>query len=270
MTSAAAWAAAGVCAGVILIIVFLWTGNNLIKTTRYTVPYGAEKEVKIVHVSDLHGKSFGAQNKRLIFAVKRENPDFIAVTGDVIHRYNQKNIKVALETISTLSRVAPVLYVSGNHEMRNKGYRFFRKNLKEAGAEVLDNRTVEICGVTVTGLNGAHNKNGTLKKIAPESPEKILLAHMPQFINNYSACGYSLVLCGHAHGGQFKIPFSKRGIYAPGQGFFPKYTEGIHTLGNTKMIISRGLGNSEFPLRLFNRPEIVTITLKVKNNTENC
>lgn len=259
------WLVCGIFAGIVLLFAILLPGNNLIQTTRYFVEFGGiDKEIKIVQVSDLHGKSFGAHNQRLIFAVKRENPDFIAVTGDIIHRYTPKNKKVALETVSTLCRIAPVLYISGNHEMRNKGYRFFRKDLKEAGAEVLDNRVTEICGVTVAGLNGAHNKNGTLKKITPDLPDKILLAHMPQFIDNYADCGYTLVLSGHAHGGQWRIPFTKRGIYSPGQGLFPKYTEGLHTVKNTKMIISRGLGNSEFPLRLFNRPELVIVTLTPK------
>lgn len=256
------WLVCGIFAGIFLISAILLLGNNLIKTTRYKLAFGGiDKEIKIVQVSDLHGKSFGSRNERLIFAVKRENPDFIAITGDIIHKYSAKNKKVALETVSSLARIAPILYVSGNHEMRNKGYRFFRKDLKEAGAAVLDNEAATICGITVVGLNGAHNKNGTLKKITPQMPYKILLAHMPQFIDNYADCGYTLVLSGHAHGGQWRIPFLKRGIYSPGQGLFPKYTEGLHTVKNTKMIISRGLGNSEFPLRIFNRPELVTVVL---------
>lgn len=260
----------GVCAGAAAAAFLLWLGNNLIQTSRFQMEFGgADRQIKIVQISDLHGKSFGARNKRLISAVIKENPDFIAVTGDIIHKYTPKNIKTALETVSALRCVAPVLYVSGNHEMRNKGYRFFRRDLKEAGAEVLDNRTVAICGVTVTGLNGAHNKNGTLKKIAPATPYKILLAHMPQFIKNYSECGYSLVLSGHAHGGQWRLPFIKRGLYSPGQGLFPRYSAGLYTEGGAKMIVSRGLGNSEFPLRLFNRPELVSVTLKPPNPVKN-
>ena len=98
-----------------------------------------------------------------------------------------------------------------------------------------------------------------LYKIADDRQNKILLAHMPQYIDNYAAAGYGLVLSGHAHGGQWQIPFLNRGIYAPGQGLFPKYTSGLHKKGDTVMIISRGLGNSEFPIRLFNRPELVLV-----------
>ena len=252
-------------AGLLLIILFLWLSNNLIKTTRYTVPFGSvEKSVKIVQISDLHGKQFGAHSSKLIAKVVALSPDVIAITGDIIHRYTEKNKRVALEAVSSLSQIAPVLYISGNHEMRNKGYRFFRKALMEAGATVLDNSEIQVCGVSFVGLNGAHNKNGTLSKISAQAHKKVLLAHMPHYYKNYQSAGYALVLSGHAHGGQWRIPFTKQGIYAPGQGRFPKYTSGMHKFGKTKMIISRGLGNSEFPLRLFNRPELVLINLVPK------
>lgn len=252
----------GSAVGILLIVLFLWLSNNLIKTTLYQVPIGGiEKSVKVVHISDLHGKEFGSHSSKLISKVRSLAPDVIAITGDIIHRYTEKNKRVALEAVSALSQIAPVLYVSGNHEMRNKGYRFFRKSLMEAGATVLDNREIKVCGVTFVGLNGAHNKNDTLSKISGDAQNKVLLAHLPHCYKNYAKAGYGLVLCGHAHGGQWRIPFTKQGIYAPGQGIFPKYTQGLHTFGNTKMIISRGLGNSEFPLRLFNRPEIVVINL---------
>ena len=254
--------ALGSAAGLLLIALFLWLSNNLIKTTRYKIPLGGiQRIVRVVQISDLHGKQFGAHNAKLISKVRALSPDVIAITGDIIHRYTEKNKRVALQTVCSLSQIAPVLYISGNHEMRNKGYRFFRKNVMEAGATVLDNAETEVLGVTFVGLNGAHNKNDTLSKISSDARNKVLLAHMPHCINNYAQCGYALVLSGHAHGGQWRIPFTRQGIYAPGQGMFPKYTSGLHTLGNTKMIISRGLGNSEFPLRLFNRPEIVAIDL---------
>ena len=252
----------GAVSFIALVALFLWISNNLIKSTRYRAPIsGIEKLVNVVQISDLHGKQFGAHNAKLVSKVKLLVPDVIVITGDIIHRYTEKNKRVALETISALSQLAPVLYISGNHEMRNKGYRFFRKSVMEAGAIVLDNTETEICGVTFVGLNGAHNKNDTLFKISSNTQNKVLLAHMPHCFQNYAKAGYALVLSGHAHGGQWRIPFTNHGIYAPGQGMFPKYTSGMHKLGNTKMIISRGLGNSEFPLRLFNRPEIVVINL---------
>ncbi len=252
----------GIVAGLLLVMLFVRLNNSRLQTTRYSVSLPVQKGVRIVQLSDLHGKSFGHKNKRLVSAVAKSRPDFIVITGDIIHMYRKRDISVALEVVSTLSNIAPVLYVSGNHEMRNISYRFFRKHLKEAGAVVLDNCAHNICGLTVVGLNCASLKNGTVEKITPSSENKILLAHMPQYFEKYAAAGYDLVFCGHAHGGQWRIPFTGRGIYAPGQGLFPKLTSGEHVLGKTHMIISRGLGNSECPLRLFNRPEVVVVDIE--------
>ncbi len=257
------WLSLGILGGVTLILLFIWCNNSWLKVTRYSFDAGLAKGVKIVHLSDLHGKQFGRKNTRLIAKIVKETPDFIVITGDIIHKYREKDKRVALELVSSLGGVAPVLYVSGNHEMRNKGYRFFRRDLKEAGAVVLDNCPLDICGLTVVGLNCTALKNEVIYKITPKTEGvKILLAHMPQHIERYASAGYDFVFCGHAHGGQWRIPFTRQGIYAPGQGMFPKLTSGVHERGKTKMIISRGLGNSECPIRLFNRPEIVITEIK--------
>ena len=253
--------ALGVLAFLLLFALFVWFSNNCIKTTRIKRQIEGAPKLKIVHLSDLHGKRFGKNSVKLIKKVADESPDFIAVTGDIIHLYTPKNIAVAAEVVSALKEIAPVIFVAGNHEMRNKGYRNLRKILIEAGAEVLDDRVEEVCSVTVAGLNGASLRNDKIQKITPEKSPKILLAHEPQFFEKYAEYGYDLVLCGHAHGGQWRIPFTGIGLFAPGQGAFPKYTSGVHEKGKTAMIISRGLGNSEFPLRLFNRPEIVVINI---------
>ncbi len=255
------WILCGVLGGALLIRLFVWFNNSCLKLTRRKIKIDGAPKLKIVHLSDLHGKRFGRRNSRLIKKVMKEKPDFIAVTGDIIHLYTSGNKEVALEAVSSLKEVAPLLYIAGNHEMRNKGYRLFRKEVAEAGGIVLDDCAVEICGITVVGLNGASLRNDKIEKITPSVSPKILLAHEPQFFIKYAAAGYDLILCGHAHGGQWRIPFTKIGLFAPGQGKFPKYTAGVHENGKSKMIISRGLGNSEFPLRLFNRPEIITIEI---------
>lgn len=251
----------GVLAFPALLRLLVWFNNDCIVTTRYKISLGAASGKRIVHLSDLHGKAFGKHNVTLVKKIAAAKPDFIAVTGDIIHRYTQKNKAVATELVSALKEIAPVVFVSGNHEMRNKGYRFFRKDLKEAGAIVLDDDSAQVCGICVTGLNAASLKNDKIFKIQPER-KQLLLAHEPQLLEKYAAAGFPLVLCGHAHGGQWRIPFTRRGLYAPQQGKFPKYTQGVHVCGNTRMVVSRGLGNSEFPLRLFNRPEIVVIDLQ--------
>lgn len=252
----------GLVGGLLLICLFVWLNNSWLITTRYSVKMALDKSVRIVQLSDLHGKRFGDKNKRLVSKVEELRPDFIVITGDIIHLYRKRDMAVALELVSTIANIAPVLYISGNHEMRNKGYRFFRRHLMDAGAVVLDDSTYDICGLTVTGLNCASLKNKTIDKLKPVGANSVLLAHMPQYFEKYAEKGYGLVMCGHAHGGQWRIPFTGKGIYAPGQGLFPKYTSGEHVLGKTRMIISRGLGNSECPLRLFNRPEIVVVDIE--------
>lgn len=255
------WILLGAIALAALLWLFIWFNNSCITTTRYKVKIEGASGKRVVHLSDLHGKNFGRRNARLMSKVAALKPDIIAITGDIIHLYTARNKTVALNTVSALKEIAPVIFISGNHEMRNKGYRFFRKDLMEAGAIVLDDETAEVVGITVTGLNCASLKNGTIYKIAPEN-KQLLLAHEPQYFESFVKAGFLLTLCGHAHGGQWRIPFTGKGLYAPKQGKFPKYTQGLHEKDGCKMIISRGLGNSEFPLRLFNRPEIVVIDLQ--------
>lgn len=256
-----------ICTGCALFIaltaLFCWLSNNLIHISRYREVSSKIREegLRIVHLSDLHAKRFGKGNDKLVKKVKSLCPDFIAVTGDIIHKYRPRDFEVAEEAVSALSQIAPVYYVSGNHEMRNKRYRELKVILTAAGARVLDDECDTAFGVKICGVNCAGIKSGKYFPLASGDGVKILLAHFPQYITRYSAAGYDFVLCGHAHGGQWRIPFTKRGFYSPGQGLFPEYTSGVHVCGNTREIISRGLGNSECPLRLFNRPEIVVIDI---------
>lgn len=252
-------------AGAGFIVWFCWFSNSALKLTKYEIrsEKAPAEGVKIVHLSDLHAKEFGKDNKRLLAAVASQQPDFIAVTGDIIHLYRQRDEAVAAALVTELCKIAPVYFVSGNHEMRNKNYRRLSKALEKAGATVLENQSVISFGITVVGLGCAHLKNGKIFEITPQTENfKLLLAHEPQFVARYSRAGYDGVLCGHAHGGQWRIPFTGQGVFAPGQGLFPQLTSGKHICGSTQMIISRGLGNSECPLRLFNRPEVVVVEIK--------
>ena len=250
----------GAVASAALLWLFVWFNNSCLKTVRYetgTVVGGR----KIVHLSDLHGKKFGRDNKRLVSKIRKLNPDVIAITGDIIHKYRRRDLSVALQTVSALKDIAPVLFVAGNHEMRGEGYDAFKEELVNAGANVLDDGTQEFAGIKFTGINDLSLRKGRLTETVPENPG-ILLAHEPHFIKDYSKAGFGLVLSGHAHGGQWRIPFTRIGLYAPGQGVFPEYASGKFIFNETEMIVSGGLGNSKFPLRLFNRPEIVLIETK--------
>ncbi|MDE7439185.1 MAG: metallophosphoesterase, partial [Clostridia bacterium] len=183
---------AGVVAFLALCALFVWFNNSCIKKKRVKRTIEGAPKLKIVHLSDLHGKRFGHKNIKLIKNVADEKPDFIAFTGDIIHLYTPKNIAVACETVSALKEIAPVLFIAGNHEMRNKGYRNLRKILIDAGATVLDDKCAEVCGITVAGLNGASLRNDKIEKITPEISPKILLAHEPQFFEKYMGAGYDL------------------------------------------------------------------------------
>lgn len=254
----------GAVAAAVLLVLFAWYSNNALKLTKYRVksPEIPRKSIKIVHLSDLHAKLFGKKGERLFRLVRAQSPDVICFTGDIIHNYKGGGTEVAAYTISQLVKIAPVYFVAGNHEMRNKNYRSLKKAIADAGAIVLDNQCVEAFGIKIIGVNAAHLKNATVFRLADGVKGfKLLLAHEPQYLSRYSMAGYDLVLSGHAHGGQWRIPFTSIGVYSPGQGLFPKYAEGMHSAGDTRMIVSRGLGNSEFPLRIFNRPEVVVIEL---------
>ncbi len=246
-----------------LACLFVWFSNSCIKRAEYRVEtQKSEGERTIVHLSDLHAKRFGKGNKRLVARIEKERPDFIVVTGDIIHKYRERDIAVAEEIIKKLKNIAPVYYVSGNHEMRSTRYRELKKLLVSAGANVLDDETVLAFGMAISGVNCASIKKGKFFELADgEEGFKLLLTHLPQYIDRYALAGYDLCLCGHAHGGQWRIPFTKIGIFSPGQGLFPKYSGESHSCGNMTQIISRGLGNSECPLRLFNRPELVVVKI---------
>ena len=255
--------------------VFCWFQNNCITVSEYiyeTDKISAENDgFSIVHISDLHNKLFGADQHRLIEKVSECMPDIILVTGDIVDR-SRTDIEKAVSFVEEAVKLAPVYYVTGNHEedLAEEEFNQLTAAIEEAGAVWLDD---EITGVLIgsgkdkLALAGISNSSLTgpvtqeLVKEADGGSLTILLAHQPQLLNYYAIQGYDMVFSGHAHGGQWRLPFIG-GVIAPGQGFFPEYTEGEHVEGNTTMYISRGLGNSICPLRLFNRPEVVWVKLK--------
>lgn len=269
----------GVIAVIIIMAIFFYWQNNGITVTKITfenskIPNGFDG-FKIIHLSDLHNKEFGEAQKKLIKKVNDSNPDLIVFTGDLID--HTKEEKGDESFINAIKDVAPVYYVSGNHEAWSGKYDGLVAKLKENGITVLDNDKVKIEKngeyINVLGIKDlAFFSNDTkvfedeLKKLVDKEESndfKILLWHRPELMDLYVKNSLDLVFSGHAHGGQFRIPFIG-GVLAPNRSLFPKYTSGMHTINNTSMIISRGLGNSIIPVRVFNRPEIIDITLKAK------
>ena len=230
----------------------------------------------IVHLSDYHNTLFGENNKALVDKVKENKPDLIAVTGDLIDS-RTTDLKVALLLMKEMRKIAPVYYVSGNHESRVTEYEALENSLREIGIEVLNNRMTipnkevgPICLYGVQDPSFARRKSGESERTImekqldslPQYDHKyaILLSHRPELLDLYAEFSFDLVLSGHAHGGQVRLPLFG-GILAPNQGFFPMLTSGMHKMKNTSMIISRGIGNSAFPLRVNNPPELIVIKL---------
>ena len=266
--------------GVILILIaalIAWAAidSRNIDVTRFTVSGAPEafSGFKIAQISDLHNAEFGTDNQKLIDILKSEAPDAIVITGDLIDA-RRTNTEIAESFARRCMEIADCYYVPGNHEARLGGtYDAFESALIADGVNVLRNGSVRIRkgmdAIRIVGVDdpafakasdAITNLDATLEALSSDD-FTILLAHRPELIDEYSKWGIDLVLSGHAHGGQIRLP-GIGGLYAPGQGFFPRYTSGNYTMGDTEMIVSRGIGNSAFPLRVNDRPEVVIVTLK--------
>lgn len=225
-------------------------------------------DYRIVQISDLHNTTFGKNNKRLLEKISALNPDIIVITGDIIDS-NHTNIDVAITFAKNALKICPVYYVNGNHEvwLSSDKKTELEERLGESGVTILTNDVVTItkgdASFNLIGLREENLTDQTLQTLLKghEDATNVLLAHEPQLISTYAKSNVDLVLSGHAHGGQFRLPLVG-GLIAPDQGFFPDYTSGIYKSGSTEMIVSRGLGNSVVPFRLFNPPEIVCIEFK--------
>ena len=277
-------ALASLCVLIVLLLTLaIWTiwGNTALMVNTITV---SDSHIpseftgfRIAQVSDLHNAEFGEENAHLLNFLSESQPDIIAITGDLVDAQHT-DIGTALSFAEKADRIAPVYYVTGNHEASLPQYNELKTGLETAGVTVLEDKTIQLehSGGFVT-LIGLSDPNFTIKSdifnevpavistklndlIKDETGYTVLLSHRPELFNTYVSCGVDLVLSGHAHGGQFRFPLIG-GLVAPNQGLFPKYDAGLYTGGGTNMVVSRGLGNSIIPLRFNNRPEIVLVEL---------
>ena len=263
---------------------YIYYQNNAIALSHYDIsdPDIPESfdDFHIVQVSDLHNKDFKGQ---LLEKIKNVEPDLIVVTGDVIDR-NRTDIPVAIEALKEMRKLSPVYIVSGNHEIASGDYETLKEELEKIDVVNLDNEglTIDRDGeqigligledpllLTLDEINewgsGQAVMEDNLKTLLKEvdTDYTVLLSHRAELIDVYSAGEADLVFTGHAHGGQIRIPFIG-GLFSPTQGLFPEYTNGVYEELETKMIVSRGLGNSIFPARINNRPDLVVVTLHSK------
>ena len=252
-------------------------GNTAIEINEYTVKSerlpSAFSGFRIAQVSDLHNATFGENNEKLLKKLESAQPNAIVLTGDLIDS-RRTDIEVAIEFASACTKLASTYYVSGNHESRG-GYTELKDGLLASGVTVLENQEafiekdgerIRLIGVVdpdfrknVYQTDAAYMQE-TLSAFSWGAEYTVLLSHRPELFDCYVEVGADLVFSGHAHGGQFRIPFVG-GLFAPDQGFLPKYDAGLYQQAQTSMFVSRGIGNSIFPFRVNNRPEIIAVTL---------
>lgn len=262
----------------VFIIILVAYHNTQLKLTKKTLvtkrlPKSFDG-LKIAVISDLHKKSFGKDNYRLIDTVKEASPDIIIFPGDLISRF-ETTVKAQTKLISALSKIAPVYYTYGNHEV--DADREIRDEIKKLPMTTLLNGAVNIEKdgefINAAGVyfesEYYRNKNGGYKNLPHvgfEDIEKrigkkpdgftLLLAHNPDYFPAYAKWGADITFSGHIHGGVVRI--GKKGLLHPERKFFPKYSAGIYKIGDKALAVTTGLGK----FRLFNASEVMLVTLK--------
>ena len=274
---------------IILIVFFLLVmiiDGNRFRVVKYSLgSHKIKEEHKYIVLSDLHNKSYGKKNERLLKKIHKLSPEAILIAGDILTAKPGKSYEVALELMKELAQKYPIYYGMGNHETRLFLYpevygemgKNYEEDLKKIQVQLMRNESRECQdNIRITGLDMKreyykrfHKKpmdkdylRNTLGTVKTEEYE-ILLAHNPDYFEEYAAWGADLVLSGHVHGGMMRLPILG-GVVSPAFRVFPKYDGGIFKEGKSTMILSRGLGMHTIPIRIFNPGELILIELKPK------
>ena len=261
-----------------LCIIALWRGITVNTYKESTDKIDAE--IRVAVITDLHSAFYGDKQKTLIRAINKQHPDIILLIGDIADDY--KPIDGTEQLLSVIGREYPCYYVTGNHEYWSGEIDSIKELISSYGVEILEgnseiiqvgNQKLRLCGADDPdafnkNTNGGKAVVGTwqeqfdaCKAVVGDGIYSILLSHRPELTEEYKDSGFDLVVAGHAHGGQVRIPGIMNGLLAPNQGFFPKYAGGRYELGKTIMIVSRGLQKDSIP-RVFNPPELVMVDLE--------
>jgi len=283
------------CLGAILIalliaaipvVIILVDSNTRLVTSEYELFYDNLPEsfdgYRIVLLADLHGAEHGKDNERLVELIGDANPDIIVFAGDLVDRYQpgkpvDKQIEIAQTLVHQLVRIAPVYYVTGNHEWdigERADLQRLLDMLDENDVSVLRNQyrrlTVGESSIILAGVDDPHGPADMIKpdeliesiRVAENPDFLVVLSHRNHNLQLYRRLGVDLVLSGHAHGGMVRLPFTD-GLIGPQYDLFPTYTSGVYTSGETNMVVSRGLGNHFGWTRFLNNPHVVVVELRV-------
>ena len=271
---------------VALLAVGIIDGNRFVTVRKEFALSGLSKECRFVLLSDLHNKVYGTKNDKVIEAIRRINPDFIVLAGDLVTSQLREDMTPGIELLRTLRQDYRIYYGLGNHEskMRQKPDQFGDKYdrliraVSGKNVSVLKNEAAFLpeYNLKITGLDldldyFAHfkiqkMKPGYLQETLPECEKEkcnILIAHNPDYFEEYAQWGADLVLSGHVHGGIMRLPLLG-GVIAPSYKIFPEYDGGVFRTGSAAMLLGRGMGSHTIPLRFFNPAELYDVQLKIK------
>jgi hypothetical protein len=265
---------------ILLLAILTAVSNYVIVTTEYTVS-GANLPssfdgYRIAQLSDVHAAEFfNEENLYLVSQIEDAQPDLIVITGDLIDEkedYSKEGL-IAENLISAITRIAPVMYVTGNHEWATDHLDELLEMMKSYGVTVLQNEyvllekngeSIVVAGVDdPCGYADMKTVDALMEEIQTQQPGKytVLLSHRNDKIDTYADLGFDLVLCGHAHGGVVRLPGTD-GLIGSNREWFPDYTSGLYTQGSTSMVVSRGIGNHTGVPRFLNNPHIPVAVLK--------
>lgn len=243
---------------VVIIVCCLFSNYHLV-TTEYSADIGLKNDITIVQVSDLHNQVFGINESALLKKIEAADPDIIVVTGDIVDT-THTSYSIALDFVEGAVKIAPVYYVSGNHEERLKGTKLseFYSKMESLGVIFLDDTYIETSDYIIAGIADSSLDTFDAYSTFDDSKPVILLAHEPQYASLYADLGADIVFTGHYHGGQIILP-GVGGLFSPEFEFLPKPYEGMYMYDGMTVVLSRGLGNSVAPVRINNYPELVVV-----------
>lgn len=258
---------------VIVLFGFIFYQNSNLTKREYEITSDKVTEAStFVLLTDLHGDYYGKNQSELIAKVEVEEPDAIFLSGDIFDDVTAYD--GAIELVNQLPDIAPTFYVTGNHEYWSDDIENIKDIITEAGVVVLEDETnnlfLDSKNITISGIEDPARENyvSNYDQLASMDEEfsdlssdsfNILVAHRPERYELYNEYNFDLILSGHAHGGQVRIPFLMNGLLAPNQGFFPEYAGGYYEFDSSSMIVSRGLVSQLTRPRLFNNPEYIVI-----------